>query len=120
VCGFSDQITDFFITRVAHKPGEDMDSHVNLNSVVNLDRLKNGSCFSPKDEVKQGKFYRKDVTPIPKNILNCSDNVRMVEFGDSAGSSIQFSYTYRPWLWLNVSAPLRKSVLISLKSKKWT
>lgn len=93
VCAYRDQIGNFSIAKPKIKPepervpwldGDDLGARVSLDSILN------GDCYNPR------------------NYLRCSDNVAQVEFFDTAGTTIRFSYVYRPWSWKDPALAFRR------------
>jgi hypothetical protein len=102
-CGFSDQITDFFVVKDAklkNKKHPEFYNESDVAAFVDMEYVKNGSCYNPRKQFIFDKYYWDDGTVIPKNYDLCHDGIGRVQFGD-----LRFSYIFRPWAWLNTSTP---------------
>ena len=122
VCGFSDQMTDLRLQLggpVFNKDHKFMNAE-EMGPLVDLEFLKNGSCYLPEAQADYSEFFRKDGTVVPSNHDRCNDNIGMVEFSigakindnatstttTSSGGRIRFYNVFRPWAWTNVSPAL--------------
>ena len=94
VCSYGDQMSDFWILK-------------NNTETIDLDSMLNGACHQASSQPDYQEFYRKG-TVVPQNYLLCNDSVALAEFTDGAGSTIRFSYVFRPWQHKNISEPFEK------------
>lgn len=130
VCGFSDQINDLKI-RVGGSAYNQQHKYLDaekegLGTRVDLDFVRNGSCYIPEMQVNHTQFFRDDGTIVPKNHYRCNDDIAMAEFGlanvDSSSEKskeqnikIRFYYVFRPWAWRNVTPVLE---FIGIKNRQ--